>query len=398
MAHLNYMGDSSMGKHTRRRAPRKPEKPRADFPLFAHASGQWAKKIRGRLFYFGTWADPDAALGKYLDQKDDLHAGRTPRARRDGVTVRDLLNHFLTAKADAMGSAELAERTFSDYRDTCERVGKAFGLTRLVDDLHADDFGRLRAGMTRRWGPTTVGNEIQRVRTLFKFACDSDLIDRPVKFGPAFKRPSRKVLRRARREAGPRMFDAAEIKQMMGVAGPQLRAMILLGVNAGFGNGDVGRLPLTALDLDGGWVDFPRPKTKVQRRCPLWAETVAALREAIASRPKPARPADRGLVFVTKQGRAWYKPGTGDPVCQEFGKLVRRLDIHRPGVGFYALQHTFQTIADASRDPVVCQLLMGHAEASNDMGHVYREKIDDDRLVAVVEHVHCWLYGGAQNE
>jgi hypothetical protein len=43
----------------------RPAKPTPDFPLFAHGNRQWAKKIKGKLHYFGPWSDPEAALAKY---------------------------------------------------------------------------------------------------------------------------------------------------------------------------------------------------------------------------------------------------------------------------------------------------------------------------------------------
>lgn len=63
--------------------------------------------------------------------------------------------------------------------------------------------------------------------------------------------------------------------------------MVLLGINCGLGNNDCANLPMTAVDLDNGWLDFGRPKTGIHRRCPLWLETVAAIQAALETRPTP---------------------------------------------------------------------------------------------------------------
>src|SRR5438045_6211906 len=97
-------------------ASAKPAKPHPDFPLFAHATKRWAKKIRGKMHYFGPWSDPDGALAKYLEQKDALHAGRKPRPDPDALTVKDAANAFLNAKKALLDAGELSPHTWDNYK------------------------------------------------------------------------------------------------------------------------------------------------------------------------------------------------------------------------------------------------------------------------------------------
>jgi integrase len=278
-----------------------------------------------------------------------------------------------------------------DYKQACEFIISNFGRRRLVADLGPADFAALRDVLAKRYGPVRLGNVIQRVRSVFKFAIDDALIDRPVNFGRGFARPAKKVLRVHRAGQGAKLFTAEEIRRMLAAAGQLLKAMLLLGINCGFGVADSGRLPLAALDLDGGWVNFPRPKTGIERRCPLWPETVQAIREAVALRPTPKDPADAALAFLGRQGRPWHREYKSSPMCHNVGKLLRQLGINgRKGLGIYTLRHCFETVAGESKDQIAVDHVMGHADET--MAAVYREKISDDRLRAVAGHVRAWLF------
>jgi integrase len=369
--------------------PARPAKPYPEFPLFPHAAGVWAKKIRGKLHYFGPWADPDAALAKYLAEKDALHAGRAPRPDAEGLTVKALANAFLNHKKALLEAGELSPRTWAEYKETTDLLVRQFGKGRLVDDLGPDDFAALRARTAKRWGPTRLRNFIQRVRSVFKFAADNVLVSRPVRYGQGFVRPSQKTLRLQRAERGPRLFAAEEVRRLVGAAGTPLKAMLLLGINAGFGNTDCGNLPLSAVDLGAGVIDFARPKTGIPRRCVLWPETVEAIREALAARPDPKDPKHAGLLFVTKYGLPWARDNDPGTVTKETKKLLDVLGIngHR---NFYTLRHTFRTVADAAKDQPAADYIMGHEVPH--MSSVYRETIGDERLRAVAEHVRRWLF------
>ncbi len=196
---------------------------------------------------------------------------------------------------------------------------------------------------------------------------------------------------------------------MLAAASLPLKAMILLGINSGFGNTDVANLAVRNLDLKGGWCNYPRPKTGISRRCLLWPETVSAIKAALKARPDPRDEADADLVFLIPTGQRWVwtrgKPADfdtedveelarisrADRVTSAMAQLLPKVGVSRRGHTFYALRHTFETVGGESRDQVAVDAIMGHSR--DDVASVYRERISDDRLRAVAEHVRQWLRG-----
>ena len=366
-----------------------------EFPLFPHKSGRWAKQVRGERHYFGKVADDpkgEAALRLWLDQKDDLLAGRTPRTTSDEITIRDLCNRFLTAKAQQRDAGELTQVSWNDYKRTTDRLVDHFGKSRPVIDLASEDFEQLKDSIAKTRGPVAIGNEIQRVRVVFNYGYEAGLIDKPVRYGPQFKRPSRKVIRITRAKQPPKVFTAAEVWQLLCNSTPQLAAMLYLGINAGFGNSDCASLPTWALDLEGGWVTFPRVKTGLQRRVPLWPETTKAIMASLAKRRVPKDAAHNNLVFITAARGSFAKSTTDSPIAKEFAKLVKLLGIDQTGRGFYSLRHTFRTAAGASRDLEAIRSIMGHV--NEHVEDTYIHGIADERLRHVTNTVRKWLLAG----
>ncbi len=78
----------------------KPSKPYPEFLLTANGNGQWAKVIRGRPHYFGMWEHPDAARDLYLEHKEDLQAGRSPKQKGD--SVHDLRDRYMAGQDEKL--------------------------------------------------------------------------------------------------------------------------------------------------------------------------------------------------------------------------------------------------------------------------------------------------------
>lgn len=399
---------------------KRPKKPGKKFPLFPHLNGSWAKKIGYKLHYFGSWkAGVSAEQAKhnydnFTERERAIKDGRVIRDANPDVhvfTVAEAVNEFLNAKKHLADAGKLSHRTFFDYEATGKKITQHFGRDTALQSLGPLDFNGFRVALEKGRGDVAVGNEIQKTKVILNWVYDSDLIDNPIKTGPGFAKPSAKVKRRGRNAKGRRDFSNRHILRMIGEASTQLKAMILLGVNAGLGNHDIALLPRSAINFKTGWLNYPRHKTEVSRRVPLWPETIAALKAAIEVRPKPKSADNEGLVFITRTGQRWVRPGTRatadgtentgiwiDSISMETRKLLLTLGIKREGVGFYGLRRTLETVGGETKDQVAVDALMGHAADSDDMGAVYREDISDQRLIDVVEHVKTWLYSANMDE
>jgi integrase len=392
--------------------PKKQRKPYPSFPLTLHATGQYCKKIRGKIHYFGK--DPDAALKRYHQHCDSLHSGRIAEVphERAVFTIRDLANRFLEAAEARRDSGELETRTFADYYRDCERLIKFFGLNREVESITREDVKKLRAFLARGVNPKTLDGRVGVTRSIFKFAYEEEYIDKPIRFGKDLKRPDRRTMRRSRAEAGRIHFLAAEIRTLLEVSPPQLRAMILLAVNCGLGNRDVAQLPANCVDLERGWIDYPRGKTGVQRRCPLWPETVEAI-TAIIKRPRKLitklYPEAEGLLFVTRKGRRFVRttPKVSadgrpyviehDAIATTLKRIMDREGISVRGLGFYGLRRSFETIGGETGNQVAVNHIMGHAPSATDMSAVYRQHVAERALRQVTDHVRRWLFGASED-
>jgi len=369
----------------------KPEKPYPGFPLYAHAKGYWAKTINSKTHYFGRWDEGwQHALQRYNKYRDTLHAGGS--LSRATVTVRYACNLFMTAKSHAVSTGEIKQQTADEYEKTLRIVGQTIGPETPMESLTPHHFAQIRSALASRYGPTRLRREMTQTRMWVSYINDLGILPKPIRIGDQFKDPSSRERRLNRAARGEMMFEVDEIRTLLERSAGAMHCFILLGINCGFGNHDCGQLLRRLIDLKHGWITFPRPKTGVPRRAKIWRETIDALDSY--SRPKPKHGTSADLVFITKYGRSWYKDTSDNPIANAFAKLMKSCSLHRPGRGFYALRHSFRTLAAETTDREAVDFVMGHVDGT--MAGVYTERVGDDRLERIADHLHRVVYGTNQ--
>lgn len=357
----------------------KPQKPYPEFPLYAHSCGKWARKIGGKIKYFGKWGDPDGALLEYEESK------RVVINLPPTFTIQLAANTFLTTRKKLVASGELSERSYQDYRRSLKRFAAFIGPDRNLENLEPADFSRYKFEFAKTNNPVSTGNEVTRIKTALKWLHKSKHC-REIEVGPDFAKPSAKVARRHKRAMGEKLFSPGQIQTLLDESGLRMRAMLLLGINAAYHNNDVETLNLATVEaaIKTGVIEHAREKTEIERACPLWPETKAALETWIDRRPQTASK----KAFVTADGKELS--GKNCDVAKMF-RAVRISSRIREG-GYSWLRKTFATYGSESGDQVAVDFIMGHVDAA--VSGIYRQLVREHRLQKVTNAVHAWLYGG----
>jgi len=372
----------------------KPKKPYPEFPLTPHDRGYWVKKYKGKLYPCGPWADPKGALAYWERKRNELELGIVSTARKgDHTTVEDVINAFLDAKDAERIAGHITLRTFNGYRNQCAWLVDALGRHIPAEELRPAHFTMLRKKFPASWVYASQRTAIVHTKMVFKWAVEEELISRPINFGSVFKLPKGPAKKRLQGGKREKLFSVSEIHDLIDTTkNPQLKAMILLGLNCGFINIDCATLETT--DLEDQWLQIPRTKNGNPRLAWLWPETIEAIANAREKLAKSAIKPKAGLedrVFLTHPGSVWTDPDTSyDALSMEFAKIKREAGCHRPYVGFASLRHTFRTVADETLDIPAARYVMGHGTGDL-MDDNYREAVSAERVKNVCQYVRNWF-------
>lgn len=182
-----------------------------------------------------------------------------------------------------------------------------------------------------------------------------------------------------------------QLEKLFAVAGITDTALVMLGLNCGFGNMDIATIKLADINFENATISHPRPKTKVPRDFELWPETIEAIKLYIQKeRPRARDQETDKLLFVGRRGRplVWEeinekgKMNRSDAIKNRFKRLFDKAGLRRNyGTGFYILRHCFATIiGTCSNDTREVQAALGHATTRQQQ--TYRHDMQQKALSA----------------
>ena len=354
-------------------------KTRSDkFPLTLHPTGQYCKKINGKLYYFGS--DKKQALEKYLDKATCLHGDqRFIQKKSDGeMMLKELCDLYLQYQYLKVQANGLTARHHNEQIASLNKFMSFLGENRKIDEISTLDLQSYRRKLQKAYSTAHRMNlHISIMKAMFHWAKKNDVLD----YTPNIDAVSRgKIVYKQRL-----VFISEGIHRLLDVADVQMRAMIWLGLNCGFGCTDCAELKWSDVYLVNGRIKLARKKTGIPRDLPLWPETIEALGK-ITRKGKLVFYTSRGNPFVRTilktDGNGNSKYTTQNSITCKFSRLIKKAGLKVPkGTGFYTLRRTAATVAARSGDPFAVQRLLGHANLQMATRYVQDVSKQTDKVI-----------------
>ena len=336
----------------------------------------WKKMIRGKMFYFALGEckgeqDQDGyrkALGEYLalrqrlDQSEGqetqrqidravlpngssvdltlaanmmnwskfVGSGDTDKDRaRKQATIDGLVNVYLEARRTLADSGQIAVTTYSsekfrlaNFLSFCHFLGKG----QLSEVLTPDFLGSYRTALLKAVGEgqssiVSVKNCLKTLKACCEWAYDEELLDslpRKIKSIASVKLPAPK----------PQSFTPEEVRAMYQGANDRMKLFILLALNLGYTQVDVGTLEHGMIDWKTGLVTRNRHKTGQEQQAKLWPLTLRLLRQhATDSKTGPVLLAESGQPLLADKIKTDGNGTRTDSIRLAYGRLQDALNM-----------------------------------------------------------------------
>lgn len=344
----------------------------ASNPISYHKhTKQYYVTRRQKRIYLGT--DKEEALKKYYRLELSLEAAFQEPTPPMDITIKELANRFLMTQ---QANWRNPKTTLKCYKDWLGRFIKDHPHLKITD-FTVEKFAAWKLSLKERgYSPESINHYLGAVRTMFTFAEDTDIIEK----APKLKR----VKNETKVKAGPiekPLYTLDELNKLLKKADLQMKTMIMLALNCGFGPKDI--RDLTWDHIDGERVTLPRSKTGVCQTYLLWLETRTLLDEIRQQRAaiilrminRRGQSYDNGRVFITRFWKCWGK----DAIAGQFRKLCKQAQI--PCYGFYRLRHCASTAMSLVATPHVHRKFMRHSQLQQQVTYTHIPDAEVDKAV-----------------
>jgi len=154
-------------------------KTRSDkFPLTLHPTGQYCKKIKGKIRYFGT--DKKKAVERYLTQATYLHGAQSllQKASNGKMTLKQLCDLYLQYQHSRVLAGNLTPKHYNDQIGSLNRLMSFLGQGCKIESISTLDLQNYKRQLQSHYASVDRLNlNISDMKAMFHWARRNDVLE-----------------------------------------------------------------------------------------------------------------------------------------------------------------------------------------------------------------------------